>query len=258
MSSDVEQFVFYQVANAAVREFPFPHFYISPIFPESFYRTLRERLPDTSTYRRLDETGTVVKGAYPERFICALEDLENEESIEEGARFWGDFKTWLMGPAFARLIKYKFREGIAQRFGAAARVDTMNDSRLVRDLSNYTISPHTDTPKKLVSLLFYLPPDESMLDLGTSIYAPKVPDFRCDGTLNYKFEKFNKVATMEFRPNSLFGFLKTDRAFHGVDRIAAPGIVRDLLLYNIYVKKVVSPEPPGPMSTTWPWEQAGA
>jgi len=248
------------VANAAVREFPFPHFYISPIFPEPFYRTLRERLPEASGYRRLDETGTVAKGAYPERFVCAVEDLESEESIEEGQSVWGDLNAWLMGPAFARLIMHKFRDGIARRFGADAKVHTSTDLRLVRDHSNYAISPHTDTPRKLVSLLFYLPPDESMSDLGTSIYAPKDPAFRCEGDGHHPFKLFNKVATMEYRPNSLFGFFKTDRAFHGVDRIAAPGIVRDLLLYNIYVEKVVVAQPQGGTAapTTWPWEQAEA
>ena len=42
---------------------------------------------------------------------------------------------------------------------------------------------------------------------------------------------------MPFKPNSLFGFLRTDRSFHGVDQINEEGVVRDLLLYNIYVPK---------------------
>lgn len=260
MSLDAEQFAFYQVANAQIREFPFPHFYISPIFPDSFYRTLRERLPASSVYRRLDEAGTVPKGAFPERFYCDIEDLEERESVESDESFWVDLNIWLTGTAFARLIMHKFRDAITDRFGPGAQVQTSTDARLVRDVSNYAISPHTDTPLKLVSLLFYLPPDESMLDLGTSIYAPKDPSFRCDGKRPHPFERFNKVATMEFRPNSLFGFFKTDRAFHGVDQIAAPGIVRDLLLYNIYVTKVVSAQPPelAKKPSIWPWEKVDA
>ena len=259
-STDVEQFVFYQLANAQVRPYPFPHFFVSPIFPDGFYRALRERLPEVSGYQRLDETGTVPKGAYPERFICSLEELEERESVAEGGSFWAELNTWLMGPAFARLVMYKFSESISLRFGESAQVHTSNEARLVRDLTNYAISPHTDVPHKLVSLLFYLPPDERTLDLGTSIYLPKDPTFRCEGKAHHKFELFNKVATMEFRPNSLFGFFKTDRAFHGVDRIAAEGIVRDLLLYNIYVRKVASAEPPRAAAalTSWPWEGAGA
>jgi hypothetical protein len=51
------------------------------------------------------------------------------------------------------------------------------------------------------------------------------------------FDAFKKVTTMPFKPNSLFGFLRTDRSFHGVDQINDEGVVRDLLLYNIYVPK---------------------
>jgi len=257
MSSDAEQFAFYQVANAQVREYPFPHFYIHPIFPESFYRTLRDHLPDISAYRPLDETGTVSKGAFPERFICDVEDLEEPGNGDGSGSFWGDLNTWLTGPSFAKLLLHKFHDALTDRFGSGAQVRTTIESRLVRDYSNYAIAPHTDTPRKLVSLLFYVPPDDSMVDLGTSIYAPKDPSLRCEGTNQHTFEQFNKVATMAFRPNSLFGFFKTDRAFHGVDRIAAPGIVRDLLLYNIYVGKVVSAQPPkvGNTASTWPWEQ---
>jgi hypothetical protein len=257
MSSDAEQFALYQVANARIREYPFPHFYINPIFPESFYLALRDHLPDISAYRRLDETGTVPKGTYEERFICDVEDLEEPGSADDSGSFWGELNTWLTGPSFAKLLMYRFSDALADRFGSDAQVRTTIESRLVRDYSNYAIAPHTDTPRKLVSLLFYMPPDESMVDLGTSIYAPKDPSFRCEGTSHHSFERFNKVATMEFRPNSLFGFFKTDRAFHGVDRIAAPGIVRDLLLYNIYVGKIVSAQPSKAVkkASIWPWEQ---
>ncbi|NJN39800.1 MAG: hypothetical protein HC807_01585 [Gammaproteobacteria bacterium] len=260
MSSDAEEFVFYQLANARVLEFPFPHFYIHPIFPDPFYQALRKRLPDVSAYRRLDETGTVTKDTYTERFICTVEELEERESTDAGDSFWFDLNVWLMGASFARLVMHKFRDPITDRFGLGSQIHTATDARMVRDFSNYAISPHTDTPRKLVSLLFYLPPDESMLDLGTSIYAPKDPSFRCEGTGHHSFDRFNKVATMPYRPNSLFGFFKTDRAFHGVDRIAAPGVVRDLLLYNIYAQKVVPAQPPGLAKTpsVWPWEQASA
>jgi hypothetical protein len=57
------------------------------------------------------------------------------------------------------------------------------------------------------------------------------------GNSHLPFEAFKKVITMPFKPNSLFGFLRTDGSFHGVDQIHDEGVVRDLLLYNIYVPK---------------------
>ena len=124
------------------------------------------------------------------------------------------------------------------RVGADSALDYEIDCRLVRDFSNYAITPHTDTPKKLVSLLFYLPEDESMKALGTSLYAPIDPNFRCEGRKHHAFGAFKRITTMPYLPNTLFGFFKTDNAFHGVERIEMPRIQRDSVLYNIYVRNV--------------------
>jgi|OpeIllAssembly_1097287.scaffolds.fasta_scaffold29517_3 hypothetical protein len=259
MSSDVEQFVHYQIANAPVLAYPFPHFYVHPVFPDEFFAELRARMPGPKNYVRLDATGTVPKGAYPERFVCSLTDLEEEEfQSGAGSSFWAEFNQWIGSDEFARLVMFKFRDGIAERFGAGNEIRTTTDLRLVRDFTNYSISPHTDAPHKLVSLLFYLPYDESMLDLGTSIYAAKDRSLRCEGVGHHPFEGFKKVATMPYRPNSLFAFFKTDLAFHGVDRIEREHVTRDLLLYNIYVNKVVGtkPEKPARLRAAWPWQRA--
>ena len=43
------------------------------------------------------------------------------------------------------------------------------------DLTNYALGPHTDAVSKVVTLLIYLPQDDSQARYGTSIYAPKDP-----------------------------------------------------------------------------------
>ena len=40
---------------------------------------------------------------------------------------------------------------------------------------------------------------------------------------------------MEYRPNSLFAFIKNDRSFHGVEPIGDHDVLRDILLYDIRV-----------------------
>jgi len=53
------------------------------------------------------------------------------------------------------------------------------------------------------------------------------------------------VLTAPYVPNTLFAFLKTPNAFHGVEPIAEPNVERALLLYDIAVKAVPAapPEP---------------
>jgi hypothetical protein len=249
MSFDVEGYVAYKIANAPILRHPFPHLFVESVFPEEFYGELRGRLPELDQYRRLDETGTVPRGSYPERFVTSLTELEEREFESGRSSFWAELNSWFLGDGFAALVMDKFRPWLTARFGEGVELRAETDARLVRDFTNYSIAPHTDTPRKLVSALFYLPPDDSMRRLGTSIYMPKDPSFRCDGTAHHSFEKFRKVMTMEYRPNSVFAFVKTERAFHGVDKIAEEGVVRDVLLYNLYLRKLVSVNPPAPSKT---------
>jgi hypothetical protein len=239
MSFDVEQHLHYRIANAQVLHYPFPHFYIENVFPDDWYQQLVAHFPEQRWYMRLDETGTVPKGAYPERFVCALEAARQAEiELDGDAGPWKQISPVFEGAKFAQRVLSLFNDAVVERFGQDAELEFDTDCRLVRDFSNYAIAPHTDSPRKVVSLLFYMPPDRSMADLGTSIYVPNNPKLRCEGTAHHRFEDFKKVMTAGYLPNSLFGFFKNDRAFHGVDRIERPRVQRDSVLYNIYVKNV--------------------
>jgi hypothetical protein len=239
MSSDVEQFLHYRIANAPVRRYPYPHFYIEEIFPADWYKNLLAHLPHTRHYRRLNETGTVTAGAYPERYVCELPTaFLAERAADRESSPWAILSRVLSGPDFAQRVLALFADDAIARFGVDAELDYQVQSQLVRDFSNYSIAPHTDTPRKLVSLLFYLPSDASLRSLGTSIYVPNDPAFRCDGTVHHSFDDFKRVTTMPYLPNSLFAFFKTDNSFHGVERIDRKKTQRDSILYNIYVTKL--------------------
>jgi hypothetical protein len=262
MSSDVEEHVRYQIANASLRSYPFPHFYVPQVFPEDYYRELLANLPRTEVLTPIHETGMVgivdkrtgeLKPVYEPRYIADLAVLEENEERGQG-HLWRDLSSWLLADGFRDLIVDKFRPGIIERFGADSRLATHVDGRFVRDFTEYQILPHTDSPQKLVSLLFYLPGDDSLARHGTALYRPLDPAFRCEGKGRYPFESFRRVATMGFLPNALFAFLKTDRSFHGVEPIGDADIERNALLYNIYVTKVVRRQvPESARRGWWPW-----
>lgn len=260
MSLDAEEYVLYQVANAEVRRHPFPHFFVAPVFPQNYYEQLLAHLPPTDWMKPIDETGSVKsftkegKKAYPSRFIADIADIEERaEAKNAGDAFWASLSQWMMSDRFRTQVLDKFRGDMADRFGEGATVGTDIDARLVRDFTNYAIGPHTDTPRKLVSLLFYLPRDESMRHLGTSIYAAHDPSFRCEGTRHHGYKGFKRVADMPYVPNALFAFFKTDYSFHGVDPITDSNVERNLLLYNIYVQSVAKQR-----TGRWPWQRRRA
>jgi hypothetical protein len=247
MSFDVEEYVCYQVANAPLASYPFPHFYVRPVFPEDFYRRMLENLPDTEALTPINEFGTVgnfdadgmrVKSRFEPRYLADLEMLEVEEAAGRRGDTWRSLRSWLPRSRFRDLVVRKFGAGLVKRFGSDFALETEVEVRFVRDFTDYSIEPHTDVPEKLVSLLFYLPRDDSLRHLGTSLYVPKDPALRCDGRARHSFDQFRKVFTAGFLPNALLGFLKSDQAFHGVELIKDQAIERNVLLYNIYVRGV--------------------
>lgn len=237
MSSSVEAYVRYRIANAPLLTFPFPHFFIRDIFPDDFYTSLISYLPDQEFFNRTARAIAVPQDGYKERSICSLKDLENNHSNAQSALFWQSISSWMLSKNFSSLIAEKFEDTLIERFGVLGEEQVVSEARMVLDRKNYAIGPHTDAQQKLVSLLFYLPRDTGHAHLGTSIYIPNDPDFACAGGPHYNFDGFTKVVTMPYVPNSLLAFAKTDQSFHGVERIQDDGIERHVLLYNLYVKQ---------------------
>ena len=84
---------------------------------------------------------------------------------------------------------------------------------------------HTDTTKKFLSFLFYLPKDENLIDLGTALYKLKKEIANIDEKGNIHLppdstdEYFVLVKKIPFLPNSLFVFPRTNYSFHGVEKL---------------------------------------
>jgi hypothetical protein len=236
MSSAVEEYVIYQIANAPMREHPYPHIYVENVFPDDFYSALRMNWPDGSAFVSLGDTGRVGKGNYAERFILPFSLPKFDRLPAEQRNFWVDFGNWFLDTRFLIAMVDKFDRFVKERFGnEASRYSFKTEALVVRDYTNYKIGPHTDAPHRLLSMLFYCPDDGTRKHLGTSIYTPLDPDFRCTGEHHHPRQHFHKVMTMEYKPNSMFAFFKTDHSFHGVDSINDENVMRDLLLYDIRV-----------------------
>lgn len=245
MFSDAELHLAYKVGNAPFNMFPYPHFYIPEVFPTDFYRQLQQNLPDPQAMVPIEQARKV-KG-YKERFVLGLEDESLKVLPETQRSFWQDLNGWMVGANFRSLILRKFQPFIDQRFSGKSDVQFYDEALLVQDITNYKLGPHTDAPRKVVTVLFYLPPDESQKHLGTSVYLPKDGEFTCPGGPHHDREKFARLHTNPFLPNSLFAFFKTDNSFHGVEPVADPDCRRWLLLYDIYFRETAAAQPAAPV-----------
>lgn len=235
MSSSVSWHVLYKIANAPINPFPFPHLYIRDVFPPDFYRELRAHLPPPEALQSLRSLKRVTSDYPDTRQVLPL-SVEAVQTLDQPFRaFWDELASWLLGGRFGQILLPRFAEYLEARFGDPRQVRFHDEALLVQDSSTYSLGPHSDSPYKVAAFLFYLPQDDSLSHLGTSLYVPRSPDLRTTSGVHYEFADFERVATMPFLPNSLFAFLKTDTSFHGVEPINEPNVRRDLLLYDIKV-----------------------
>lgn len=102
--------------------------------------------------------------------------------------------------------------------------------QMCRDFPGYKIGPHTDG-KEYSTLLFYLTDRE--YDCGTCIYEPLNKDFTSDGTQHFDVSGFRLVEKAPYKPNSGFGFIRSDNSFHGVEET---DIVRNLIQVTLWQK----------------------
>jgi hypothetical protein len=243
--AEIEHRVMYRIANAPVRNWPFPHLLVEDVFPADFYARLLNALPPLESYRSIADAGRVAQAtpdAYRQRHTIDLTRPEPERFPPAQREFWTGLLGWLVGERFTMFALQQFGALVGARFG-----DRLGDARfhpefqLIRDFTDYSLGPHTDSPHKVVVLLFYLPRTAEREALGTSLYVPREPAFRCDGTRHHAREQFLRVATLPYRPNSMMAFFKSARSFHGVERVNEPEVRRDLIQLSLCHRMVNGP-----------------
>ena len=188
-------------------------------------------------YIQINKTGSVSKDYSEERYIFNITPESFEKFDSDQKFFFGQIVTSLMSVNFFESIINKFNNKID-------KVDPNNlDLRisLVKDLTKYNLGAHTDTSKKFITFLFYLPEDDSHKHVGTSMFKPKeINNTNLSGEKHFSDkdtkELFDEVKLAQFLPNSVLIFPRTELSYHGVSSINTGAYERNLLLLNYYHK----------------------
>lgn len=220
------EFAVNAINNARSIDAPFHHIEFEQFFPADFYRQMIEALPVSADYRpmsgrstdsnRPDGTPTRVKiDLFPEyiRFLPP-----DKRSV------WDLAGRVLCATALREAFIARLAPGLQRRFGAGyAEVGFFPVPVLTRDIAGYHIAPHTDTHWKGMTVLIYLPPDESMAHIGTVIH-----ERTADGNLR-------RVGQGRFAPNSGFAFAVGDNTWHSVDPVGPEIATRDLIILQYFI-----------------------
>ena len=235
--ADAKRHTIERIRAIPVQTQPFPYVYVENIFPADFYAEMQRRMLDDASYQRLLDTGRVGKGYSPERF-CFMPGQVTAGTDAENVAFWQALFRTYRDDEFIVLWLEKFADAIRDRIERKEVPENLGDMPvaseifLMRDREAYALRPHTDSPAKVVSVLFYLPPDDSSAHLGTTLYRAKEEGRRDSGAAHLARKEFDSVATMPYRANTLFAFPKTAVSYHGVEPITGP-CRRDVMLFDI-------------------------
>ena len=242
MLTDIELHLAYKIGNASINNFPFPHIFVKDVFPNDFYSRIQENLPNNNSMTSLPDLYPEQPGFmnYKERFAIDFKKIESINKIEKNKQdFWNAIGEFFMKGELANFLKSKFQNYLDMRFKLISDLSFQSECLLINDKKNYSLGPHTDSPKKVISLLIYLPKDMNQKQNGTSLYIPKDPNFISNNKEygHFSYEQFHKVITMPFVPNSAFCFIKTNNSFHGVEKMVMEETDRWLLLFDIFLSE---------------------
>ncbi len=241
MFSAAKDYTLARIKAAAIRREPFPHVLIEEIFPPDFYAEMMQRKMPDSCYTPLVETGRV-GGGYSAARLCFMPDrAEAAGQDSDNAQFWSEFIATYQDNVFLKawlalfepdIMKRVFEE--PERFPIEkGKIEVGGEMFLMRDKQTYGLKPHMDSALKAISALFYLPADDSGVMMGTSLYVPDSVDAIVERGSHAKSGRhFVHVATIPYKPNTVFAFPNVMPSFHGVEPLDQP-VSRDILLYDI-------------------------
>jgi hypothetical protein len=168
----VTDFALMKIDQARIVEEPFPHVIIDQLFPDTFFRELRENFPDRSklqevTYpgtghgkktSRYRESGLAWKGMKSDPAFSVVHELFASEAFSRA--LLNKFSRRLpSGVVPIPVEKHSFFKSGAADFASVF------DFQI--DLPGYEIPPHPDVWAKIVTYQYFLVDDESLRDYGT-------------------------------------------------------------------------------------------
>lgn len=231
-------------AAPAERE-PFPHFIVHGIFPVDIYHEMLERLPQPALYEPFSYDKHTTEGQSNRGRFKLTNDSVGKLAGRQRS-LWMALRDALGSPQFKAAVFNKLRVGLAFRFGVpegeAANVPAFPLPELFRETKGYSIKPHPDTRRKVVTMQIALPADRTQESLGTEFYRRSLNPLH----LLREPRGFETVKQAPFLPNVCYAFSVINsmrlKSWHGKTTLTENSGVRNTIL-NIWYAKACDANP---------------
>jgi hypothetical protein len=213
---------------------PYPHLTFEKFFADDVYRRLTTHWPELDRYVDLNGART--------RKQFTLYDRTADAGDPERTELWRTVCDALS----ARPIEAALRERLHRGFEIRARgsdedwpIPMFPQPVLYADFDGYAIKPHPDTRRKVLTMLIYMPDDDSQRELGTTVY--KISPM---SVLAWKTYGLVKDKTFPFLPNTGCAFVVISPAhsllhasWHGRAAISVDNAKPRMTILNAYYAK---------------------
>lgn len=209
-----------RIREAPLDTEPCGNFFVEDVFPPDLYREMLARLPSDEALDFINHPDAVAPDGRITRKLLDLTPASLKRLSDADRAFWTGMERVFTAPALQAAMAEKFRADLEAQFGAdpPAMVTT---PLFYRDLPGYRIGVHPDAPYKVATLQFYLPADESQVHLGTTFHKRTGQGFR-------------ELKTNPFRPNSAYGFVRTEESWHSVKTLGPQESIRNTIALTFY------------------------
>ena len=152
------------ILKAEVRSDPYPYFFIENFFSADFYAFIQRCLPDPDHYSASDRRDSKrVSRRYLN--ISKSQGADLQQLRDPQRSIWENIGQQLGSEAFIKNVIKMFEPHVSDRYGETP-LKLRSRVELIKDTADFEISPHSDAPHKVFTLLFYLPKDASKQQYG--------------------------------------------------------------------------------------------
>lgn len=219
---------------------PFPHFQVRNFFPEDVYATLQKMFPAQEAFEAFsyEKHHNADGDSNRRRLKTSNESLERLPAKQQ--RFWQTVRSALGSREVKSEVFQKLSPGLCFRYGidpsALAALPGYALPELFYETGGYSIKPHPDTRRKVVTMQISLSADDKQAHMGTEFYTRSL---RPTAWLRAP-HGFDIAKQMPFLPNAAYAFVvlntTTLKSWHGRTKIDETSGSRRSLLNIWYAK----------------------